>query len=122
MKRQNRLSVLKLSMCKKRGITQNISTLWLMGNIGGKKFQLDQDEGTIVGHENLKNYIIEYYKNLFGAQEPNYFSLVESQIDDVPQLSEEENSILVSNFIEEEVHDAIMKMKEKVRQRVLMVC
>jgi hypothetical protein len=45
-----------------------------------KVFQLEQDEGTIVGHENLKNYITEYYKNLFGAQEPNYLSLVESQL------------------------------------------
>jgi len=29
-------------------------------------FQLEQDEGTIVGHDNLKTYITEYYKNLFG--------------------------------------------------------
>ena len=31
--------------------------------------QLEQDEGTIVGHENLKFYISEYYKKLFGAPE-----------------------------------------------------
>jgi hypothetical protein len=27
-------------------------------------FQLEQDKGTIVGHENLKLYITEYYKSL----------------------------------------------------------
>jgi hypothetical protein len=30
-------------------------------------FQLEQDEGIIVGQENLKTYISEYYKSLFGA-------------------------------------------------------
>uniref|UniRef100_A0A452Z2Z0 Uncharacterized protein n=1 Tax=Aegilops tauschii subsp. strangulata TaxID=200361 RepID=A0A452Z2Z0_AEGTS len=32
-----------------------------------KIIQLEQDEGTIVGHENLKLYISDYYKKLFGA-------------------------------------------------------
>jgi hypothetical protein len=31
-----------------------------------KIFQLEQDEGTIVGQDSLKVYITEYYKNLFG--------------------------------------------------------
>jgi hypothetical protein len=33
--------------------------------------QLEQDEGTIVVEENLKVYIIEYYKKLFGAHIKN---------------------------------------------------
>jgi hypothetical protein len=33
-----------------------------------KKNQLEQDEGTIVGDENLQVYISEYYKKLFGGQ------------------------------------------------------
>jgi hypothetical protein len=32
-------------------------------------FQLEQEEGTIVGDDNLKVYITEYYKNLFGLPE-----------------------------------------------------
>uniref|UniRef100_A0A453BYI5 Uncharacterized protein n=1 Tax=Aegilops tauschii subsp. strangulata TaxID=200361 RepID=A0A453BYI5_AEGTS len=32
-----------------------------------KIFQLEQDEGTIIGHENLKVYISNYYKQFFGA-------------------------------------------------------
>jgi tRNA nucleotidyltransferase (CCA-adding enzyme) len=66
-----------------------------------------------VGHENHKNYIIEYYKSLLGTPTPNYFSLAESQIDDIPQLSEEESSIIVANYAEEEVHDDIMQMQTK---------
>jgi hypothetical protein len=31
-----------------------------------KIFQLEQEEGTIIGQDNLKTYISEYYKNLFG--------------------------------------------------------
>jgi hypothetical protein len=36
-----------------------------------KIFQLEQDEGTIAGQENLKVFITEFYKNLFGASSPN---------------------------------------------------
>uniref|UniRef100_A0A452Y9A8 Uncharacterized protein n=1 Tax=Aegilops tauschii subsp. strangulata TaxID=200361 RepID=A0A452Y9A8_AEGTS len=36
------------------------------GKHGKKKIiQLEQDGGTIVGHENLKAYITNYYKQLF---------------------------------------------------------
>jgi hypothetical protein len=31
-------------------------------------FKLEQDEGIIKGEENLKNYITDYYKNLFVSQ------------------------------------------------------
>jgi hypothetical protein len=65
-----------------------------------KIFQLEQDEETIVGQENLKVYITEYYKNLFGAPVPNHFSMSESDKADIPQLSEEENKILTADFTE----------------------
>jgi hypothetical protein len=35
-----------------------------------KILQLEQDEGTIVGEENLKVYITESCKKLFGASAP----------------------------------------------------
>jgi hypothetical protein len=75
-------------------------------------FQLEQDEGTIVGQNNLKTYISEYYKNLFGAPTQNNFSMIESAIEDIPQLSDEENTILTAEFSEKEVHDAIMQMEK----------
>jgi hypothetical protein len=34
-----------------------------MGDTGKKIIQLEQEEGTIVGDRNLKNYITEYYKD-----------------------------------------------------------
>jgi exonuclease III len=77
-----------------------------------KIFQLEQDEETIVGQENLKVYITEYYKNLFGAPVPNHFSMSESDKADIPQLSEEENKILTADFTEQEVYDAIMQMEK----------
>ena len=32
-----------------------------------KIFQLEQDEGTILGQDNLKSYISEYYKSFLGS-------------------------------------------------------
>jgi hypothetical protein len=77
-----------------------------------KIFQLEQEEGTIVGQENLKNYISEYYKALFGDPNPSNVSMVESFNHDIPQLSQEENEILVKDFSEKEVFDAIMQMEK----------
>jgi hypothetical protein len=66
-----------------------------------KIFQLEHDEGTIIGQENIKNYITEFYKNLFGPPSENHFSLVEEEINDIPQLSQEENEILIADFTED---------------------
>ena len=41
-----------------------------------KIMQLEQDEGTIIGDENLRIYITEYYKGLFGPHEKNHFYLI----------------------------------------------
>jgi hypothetical protein len=79
----------------------------------GKKgfFQLEQDEGTIVGQQNLKIFITEYYKKLFGAPEASFFNMSEEVTHDIPQLSEEENIILTAPFTKEEVFEAISKME-----------
>jgi hypothetical protein len=74
-------------------------------------FQLEQDEGTIVGETNLKVFISEYYKKLFGAPEPNFFSMEEAVTSDMPQISSEENNILTAEFNEKEVYDAISQME-----------
>jgi hypothetical protein len=82
-----------------------------MESIGKRIFQLEQDEGTIVGQENLKVFITEYYKKLFGAPVPSYFSMREEVTHDIAQLSEEESTILTSPFTEEEVLGAISQME-----------
>jgi hypothetical protein len=72
---------------------------------------LVQDEGTIEGLDNLKNYITSYYKNLFGAPEEGNFSMDESQTDDIPQVSAAENNFLTTDYSEEEVRKTIFQME-----------
>ena len=76
-----------------------------------KIFQLEQDGKIIKGEENLKKHITSYYKTLFGSSGGNDFSLDESYIEDIPQVSAEENIILSAHFTEKEVRDAIFQMK-----------
>jgi hypothetical protein len=75
-----------------------------------KIFQLEQEEGTIVGEDNLKVYITEYYKKLFGDPITNSFSLMEERTEDIPQLSNEENDLLTTDFTEKEVLHAIYNL------------
>jgi hypothetical protein len=49
-----------------------------------KIFQLDQDEGTIIGQESIKNYITNFYKKLFGPLVLSSFKMDESAIHDIP--------------------------------------
>ena len=74
-------------------------------------FQLEQEEGTIVGHENLKTYITEYYKNLFGEPEQNDFSLNEDAREDIPQVFQIENEFLYDEFSEKEIREAVFQME-----------
>ena len=70
-----------------------------------------QEEGTIKGQEQLKSYITNYYKGLFGAPEEGDFSLDESRTTDIPQVSVEENSLLTNLYSEEEVRKAVFQME-----------
>ena len=76
-----------------------------------KIVQLEQEEGTIVGDVNLKNYITEYYKGLFGPHTPNSFSMDETLRHDIPQVSEEENAALMAPFSDKEVKMAVFDME-----------
>jgi len=73
--------------------------------------QLEQEEGIIVGDANLKDYITDYYKRLFGPHLQNSFSLDETLRHDIPQVLEEQNEVLVAPFSEEEVKMAIFDME-----------
>jgi mannosylglycoprotein endo-beta-mannosidase len=76
-----------------------------------KIVQLEQEEGTIVGDENRKTYITEYYKGLFGPHSPNSFSMDKTLRYDIPQLSEDENEGLTASFSKEEVRLAVFDME-----------
>ena len=52
-----------------------------------KIIQLEQEEEIIVGDANLKDYITEYYKRLFGPRVQNSFSMDETLRHDIPQVS-----------------------------------
>jgi hypothetical protein len=58
---------------------------------------LTQYEGTIEGHEELNLYITNYYKGVFGDPEEGNFLMDESRTNDIPQVSDEENNLLMSH-------------------------
>jgi hypothetical protein len=66
-------------------------------------FQLQDGRHNICGDEELKKYITSYYKNLFGQPHESLIRLDETRRDDIPQVTKEENRLLVENFSEEEV-------------------
>ena len=74
-------------------------------------FRLEQEDGVIVGDIELKKYITNYYKNLFGQPDEIDISLVESRIDDIPQVTDAENDTLISAFTEIEVKEAVFQME-----------
>jgi len=74
-------------------------------------FSLDQDEGKIEGQHNLKNYITNFYTELFGPPEESLCTLDSSRFGDIPQVTMEENDFLTSPFTEKEVRDAIFDME-----------
>jgi hypothetical protein len=72
---------------------------------------LNQDEGMIEGQEQLKTYITSYYKGLFGAPAEDILSMDETRMEDIPQVSNEENTFLNSPFTEEEIKKAVFQME-----------
>ena len=52
------------------------------------------------GQDNLKVYITNYYKQLFGPPVETFVSLDESRVEDVPQLETAENELLTAPFSE----------------------
>jgi hypothetical protein len=62
--------------------------------------------------DNLKSYITNYYKNLFGSPEEGNFYMDETRTDDIPQVSIEKNNLLTTEYLEEEVSKAIFQMEQ----------
>jgi hypothetical protein len=51
---------------------------------------LKNDQGVVIGDDQLKIHINQFYKNLFGSPEISKLTLMEDQIHDIPQVSQEE--------------------------------
>jgi hypothetical protein len=73
--------------------------------------KLEDDQGIVVGDDCLKSHITNYYKDLFGQPEASGVSLVEDQVLDIPQISQEENESLIAAFTESEVRNAVFQME-----------
>jgi hypothetical protein len=74
-------------------------------------FQLEDNGQTIRGDEHLMTYITQFYKTLFGPSDDDNFSLDENRVNDIPQISAEDNEKLTAVFTEKEVKEAIFQMK-----------
>jgi mannosylglycoprotein endo-beta-mannosidase len=74
-------------------------------------FKLENDQGVVVGDDCLKSHITNYYENLFGTPEASGISLMENQILDIPQVTQEENDVLIGPFTEFEVRAAVFQME-----------
>jgi mannosylglycoprotein endo-beta-mannosidase len=74
-------------------------------------FKLENDQGVVVGDDCLKSHITNNYKNLFGTPGASGTSLMEDQILDIPQVTQEENDILIGPFTESEVRAAVFQME-----------
>jgi hypothetical protein len=91
----------------------NTKYFHLVANGKHRKTRISQleDGGQIIrGEEQLKSYITDYYKGLFGPSDGVHFSLDENINFDIPQVSHE-NKKLTSGFIEQEVKETIFQMK-----------
>ena len=74
-------------------------------------YKLENDQGVVIGDDQLKSHITQFYKNLFGTPDMSKITLMENQILDIPQVSQEENDVLISEFTETEVKDAVFQME-----------
>jgi hypothetical protein len=72
---------------------------------------LQHEDKIIEGDTKLKKHITTYYKEFFGLPKPSSFSLDESRVDNIVQVSQKEYDRLVQLFIEDEVRGAIFQME-----------
>jgi hypothetical protein len=74
-------------------------------------YRLEDDNGVAISSDRIKCHITNYCKNLFRIPEQTEITLMEDQIHDIPQVSDEENVILIADFTENEVREAVFQME-----------
>jgi hypothetical protein len=65
----------------------------------------------IEGEQALKGYITSYYKDLFRPPKRNSFSLDESRVEDIVQVSQVENDLIIRPFTCDEIQEAVFQME-----------
>ena len=74
-------------------------------------YKLENDQGVVIGDAQLKSYITQFYKDLFGPPDASDITLEEDRIQDIPQVTQEDNEMLTSEFTEAEVKSAVFQME-----------
>jgi hypothetical protein len=74
---------------------------------------LVHDDGMIEAYEQLKSYITNYYKDLFGAPEEGNLSMDKYKTDDIHMISDEDNSLLTAPYIEDEVRKTVFQTRKQ---------
>ena len=74
-------------------------------------YKLQDGDHIISSDADLKKHITTYYKNLFGSPSESTIRMDDSRVDDIPQVSPDENDRLTAEFTIEEVKHAIFQME-----------
>jgi len=74
-------------------------------------YKLENDQGIVIGDDQLKSHITQFYKNLFGSPNASEITLEEDRIQDIPQVTQEDNEVLTSEFTESEVKNIVFQME-----------
>jgi hypothetical protein len=74
-------------------------------------YKLENDQGIVIGDDQIKIHITQFYKNLFGSPVASDITLEEDRIQDVPQVTQEENGVLTSEFTKSEVTSVVFQME-----------
>jgi len=74
-------------------------------------FQLEDDGKIIKGDEQLKKYITDYYRGLFGPSDISPLTMDESRMEDIPQVTDDDKEKLIVKFSYNEVREAIFQME-----------
>jgi len=82
-------------------------------------YKLENDQGIVIGDAQLKSYITQFYKDLFGPPDVSEITLEEDRIQDIPQVTQEDNELLTSEFTESEVKNLYSRWNT-TRLQVLM--
>jgi hypothetical protein len=69
---------------------------------------LNQEGGVIEGQDNLKKYITNFYKNLFGKPLPSSLNLSPTGVD---RITEEDRVFLTKKFTLQEIKEAVFAME-----------
>ena len=74
-------------------------------------YKLENEQGTVVGDAQLKSYITQFYKDLSGPPDVSDITLEEDRIQDIPQVTQEDNELLTSEFTEFDVKNIVFQME-----------